>query len=137
MTRNEVYRDIEESFGFVPTFVKYLPDDTLEHDWLSMKAIELEEGKLGNKTKHLIGLAVSGAIKCHFCTLFHTVGARKSGATDEEISETLRVAMDTTGWSTYLNGMQFDYEQFKRELEQMGEYMQKKMEKKEAVRSSV
>jgi hypothetical protein len=33
MSRQEVYREIEEAFGLVPTFFKLVPDSSLELEW--------------------------------------------------------------------------------------------------------
>jgi len=33
MTRSEIYKDIEGMFGLVPTFMKMVPDSTLELEW--------------------------------------------------------------------------------------------------------
>ncbi len=133
MTREEVYREIKEEFGLVPEFVQDLPDDTLEHDWKLLKTLEFKEGKIPMKYKHLMGLAVSGAIKCKYCTVFHTEAAKASGATDDEIHEALRYAMDTTGWSTFLNGLQIDFEKYSDEIRRIGEYLSRKSEKMEKV----
>jgi len=33
MSREDVYKDITEMFGFVPSFFKVLPDSSLELEW--------------------------------------------------------------------------------------------------------
>jgi hypothetical protein len=47
------------------------------------------------------------------------------GATDEEIEDAVHYAKASAGWSTYLNGLQFDFEQFKKELLEGIEYAKK------------
>ena len=49
MTRQEVYRDMEETLGLVPFFFKIVPDATLEQDWQAFKNIQLAEGVVPNK----------------------------------------------------------------------------------------
>ncbi len=136
MTREEIYRDMEDKLGLVPSFFKALPDGVIEHDWNSFKAMEMEDGVLGMKTKSLIGLGVAAAIKCHYCVYYHTQAARMSGASDQEISEALRFVMDTTGWSAFLSGIDLDFEQFKNELTRMHEYVEKKQEQREPIRAA-
>jgi AhpD family alkylhydroperoxidase len=136
MSREEIYRDMEDTLGIVPSFFKALPDSSIEQDWNTFKAIEMKDGLLDAKTKSLIGLGVAAAIKCHYCTYYHTQAAKMSGATDAEIAEALRYTMDTTGWSTFLNGLDLDFEQFKKELNQMREYVAKRQEEKEPVRAA-
>ncbi len=43
MKKGDVYKDIEETFGFVPTFMKSIPDSTIEHEWALFKKIQLED----------------------------------------------------------------------------------------------
>jgi alkylhydroperoxidase/carboxymuconolactone decarboxylase family protein YurZ len=45
-----------------------------------------------------------------------TQNARRAGATDEEIQEAVAMSALTRLWSTVFNGMQIDFEQFKKEM---------------------
>lgn len=54
-------------------------------------------GALDGKTKELIALALSVAVRCDPCIGFHTKALVKLGATRQEIDETLGVA-------TYMGG---------------------------------
>jgi len=122
MTRLEVYQEIEEMFGLVPSFFKMIPDSTLELEWELMKRVQFDEGAIPTKYRELIGLAISAVTRCRYCALYHTELARLNGATEEEIEDAVHYAKSTAGWSTYLNGMQVDYDQFKKEIEQASEY---------------
>jgi len=51
------------------------------------------EGALDAKTKELLAVAISVAIRCDPCVTYHVEGARKKGATREEIAETLGLAV--------------------------------------------
>lgn len=117
--RQGAERDIEETLGIVPEFMRSVPDYLLPTEWASFKALELGETAIPNKYKELIGLAVSGATRCRYCCYFHTEAARLFGASDEEINETALIAKNTMGWSTYLNTLQFDYDEFAREFDQV------------------
>lgn len=121
-TKKEVYREIEEAFGLVPTFMKTIPESTLENEWELFKKVQMEDGAIPNKYRELIGLGLSAVSKCRYCTLFHTEMAKLFGATDKEIEEAVHYAKSSAGWSAYLNGMQVDYEQFKDELRRAGEH---------------
>src|SRR3954466_7860673 len=124
MTRAEVDRDIEETLGLVPQFFKDVPDFLIESEWASFKMLQLsDQTAIPNKYKELIGLGVSGATRCRYCVYFHTEAARLFGATDEEITEASLVAKNTMAWSTYLNAMQFDFDQFKEEFDRSVEYV--------------
>ena len=123
MTRQQVYDEIEETFGVVPSMFKALSDSTLELEWQLFKRVQLEEGAIPNKYRELIGLAISGVTKCHYCAFYHTEVAKLFGATDEEIEDALHYAKSSAGWSTYINGLQLDFDQFKDEIRQACEHV--------------
>jgi AhpD family alkylhydroperoxidase len=127
MSREEVYTEINEAIGQVPGFFENMPDDSLVMEWDLFKRYVLrEESEIPPKYRELIGLASAAATHCWYCVNFHTAAARMHGATDEEIQETVHMAKVGTGWSTYLNGMDYDKEQFMKELHQIGEYLSSK-----------
>jgi AhpD family alkylhydroperoxidase len=118
--RVQVERDIEETLGLVPEFFARVPDYLLPTEWASFKSLELsDQTEIPNKYKELIGLAVSGATRCRYCCYFHTEAAKLFGATDDELTETALIAKNTMGWSTYLNTLQFDYDKFAAEFDQI------------------
>jgi AhpD family alkylhydroperoxidase len=126
--RREVDRDIEETFGLVPEFFARVPDYLIPTEWASFKSLELsDETAIPNKYKELIGLAVSGATRCRYCCYFHTEAARLFGATEDEITETALIAKNTMGWSTYLNTLQFDYDAFVTEFDQITSHIREQM----------
>jgi AhpD family alkylhydroperoxidase len=120
--RTRVYKDIEDTLGIVPTFFKTLPDSTLELEWKLMKAVQMDKGAIPNKYRELIGVAVSAIMRCKYCSFFHTEMAKLNGATDAEIEDAVHFAKSSAGWSTYLNGLQADFEQFKHEIREIAEH---------------
>ena len=114
-TSKRVRDEIKQVFGTVPTWVNEMPDSGLEGFWTMMRDFQLGETALPNKYKELIGLAVSGATRCRYCTLFHTEAAKLFGATDAEIAEAAMMAAHTMGASTFLNAIQVDYDTFRKE----------------------
>ncbi len=122
-TREQVYQDIEAMFGLVPSMFKVVPDSSLELEWQLFKRVQFDEGPIPNKYRELIGVAISAATKCRYCTVFHTEVARLNGATDAEIEDAVHYAKSSVGWSTYINGLQLDYEQFKAEVLQACEHV--------------
>ena len=126
--RHEVERDIEETLGLVPEFFHRVPDYRLPTEWASFKSLELSDATaIPNKYKEMIGLAVSGATRCKYCAYFHTEAARIFGATEEEITETALIAKNTMGWSTYLNTLQFDYDEFTDEFDRITAHVREQM----------
>jgi AhpD family alkylhydroperoxidase len=114
--REEVYREIEEMFGLVPSMFKVVPDSSLELEWRLFKRVQFDEGPIPNKYRELIVVAIAGITKCRYCALYHTEVAKLNGATDEEIEDAVHYAKSSAGWSTYINGLQLDYEQFRDEV---------------------
>lgn len=126
--RHDVEREITETLGLVPQFMQQVPDYLLPSEWASFKNLELSDHTaIPNKYKELIGLAVSGATRCRYCAYFHTEAAKLFGATEEEIVEASLMAKHTMGWSTYLNSMQFDYDEFQREFDQIAAHVREHM----------
>ncbi len=129
MNRKEVYREIEEMFGLVPSFFKLVPDSSLRLEWDLFKRVQMEEGPIPNKYRELIGVAVSAVTRCRYCAVYHTEVAKLNGATDAEIEDAVHFAKSQAGWSTYINGMQVDYDRFKNEVTQACKHIRKKMGK--------
>jgi AhpD family alkylhydroperoxidase len=126
--RSEVEREITEALGLVPEFFERVPDYLLPTEWASFKSLQLsDQTAIPNKYKELIGLAVSGATRCRYCAYFHAEAARLFGATEDEIVETALIAKNTMGWSTYLNTLAFDYDEFVREFDQIADHVRSQM----------
>jgi AhpD family alkylhydroperoxidase len=124
MSRQEVYKEIEQTLGLVPEQFKVLPEEALGPNWELFKRYQLSDQTLiPPKYKQLIGLAVAGAIRCPYCTVFHSEAAKLMGATSAELEEAVHVAKETQGWSTYLNGLRLDFERFKDEVRRVVEYV--------------
>ena len=110
-------KDIQATMGGVPSFVKQFPKAGLPGAWAEVKAIELsDKTALPPKVKSLISLAVAAQIPCSYCIWSDTENAKRAGATDEEIQEAVAMAALTRHWSTVFNGMQVDFDQFKKEM---------------------
>src|SRR5262249_56190805 len=111
MPADPVYKDIEQTFGSVPSFTKQIPVVALRGAWQELKELELsDKTALPPKVKALISLAVAAQIPCQYCIWADTNDAKQAGATDEEIGEAVAMAGLTRNWSTIFNGLQVDFE---------------------------
>jgi len=124
MSKQEIYQEMKETLGLVPKFFQHVPENTLESEWNLFKQIQLEEGHIPNKYRELIGLGISAVTKCYYCAFYHTEAAKLFGATDEEIEEAVHYAKSSAGWSAYLNGLQFDLNEFRNEVRQIVRHVQ-------------
>ena len=59
----------------------------------AMAEAATKAGALDVKTKELIALAISVAIRCDGCVAFHAKAAVKQGATRDEVMETMGMAL--------------------------------------------
>ena len=75
---------------FLANVKTYKPFLELEHQAFS-------EGALAKKTKELMALSISIVTKCEPCMEWHLDQAMQAGATDEEIFETIDVAIEMGG----------------------------------------
>lgn len=123
MTRKEVYQEIEKMFGVVPSFFNNVPDSSLELEWRLFREVQFNDGPIPNKYRELIGLAIAAITKCRYCLFYHTELAKLNGATAAEIEDAVHFAKSSAGWSTYITGMQTDFDQFKAEVSKACEHV--------------
>jgi AhpD family alkylhydroperoxidase len=83
-----ITRDLSQSLGKLR---KEMPD--LMSSFGSLAKTATQEGALTKKTKELIALALGVAAHCDGCLGFHTQALAKLGATQEEVMETLGMAI--------------------------------------------
>jgi AhpD family alkylhydroperoxidase len=88
MDWNQYQKEIGGKLG---ELMKLSPDTVRGYQTLS--AANSKTSKLGEKTRQLISLAVAVTTHCDGCIVIHTEAALKAGATKEEISEALGVAV--------------------------------------------
>ena len=64
-----------------------------------------EDGKLNQKDKQLIALAISVHANNEYCILYHTKGCLDAGGTEEEMTEAIGVAAALGGGSAMSQGV--------------------------------
>ena len=113
----DTYKEIEATFGVVPGHFKTYPKTGVAGAWAMTRGLVIDpDNKLEPKVKSLIGLAVAAQIPCEYCIWLETKFAKVAGATDKEVAEAVAQAAYVRHWSTYLNGMQVDFDTFKAEF---------------------
>jgi AhpD family alkylhydroperoxidase len=113
----EARADIQVTLGFMPTFLKSLPQAALPGAWAQLESLQLNpDTALDGKTKELIGLAVASQVPCRYCIYAHTMFARANGATEAEIGEALAVGALTAQLGTFFHGVQVDEAKFRAEV---------------------
>lgn len=107
------YKEISNTFGFVPEHMKSIPTEALPSAWEELKSIEFNDvTALSPRVKSLIGLAVASQIPCKYCIYVGKKSAKMGRATDAEIYEAIYMAAQTRHWSTFLSGAQISESNF-------------------------
>ncbi|MFM6930066.1 MAG: carboxymuconolactone decarboxylase family protein [Bdellovibrio sp.] len=124
------YKEIEETFGMVPTFLKEFPQESISGAWQEMRDVQLNPTTaLTPKSKELIGLAVASQIPCAYCVYFHKAAAKFNGATDREMKYAIAVAAETRKWSTFFYGAQVPMDKFKSDVKRMVSFVKSRKDK--------
>lgn len=94
LTFKKIEQSIENRKSLHPEFLNnvktYKP-------FLELEEKAFKNGALNKKTKELMALSISIVTKCEPCMEWHLQKALQSGATDEEIYETIDVAIEMGG----------------------------------------
>lgn len=126
MTKDQVLQEIKEKMGIVPGFFQIMPEASIAAEWtLFKRAVLVIDSELDPKVRELVGIGVAAARGCKYCTYFHCAAAKLYGATDAEIREAAELAGFGGRWSGTLNGIRYDYEQFVKEVEEVGAHLNK------------
>lgn len=88
-------KNYSEQAKAVHGFIGKLIEDNSEvgKSFMLMRQSALKSEALSSKEKELMALAISIAIRCEGCIACHVDGSLKQGATEEEIMETIEVAI--------------------------------------------
>lgn len=82
------YKDLKKKMGELQS---KLPEVMKSFDLLHKNCIE--DGALSSKTKELIALGIAITVRCDGCISYHVHEALNTGATSQEIVETIGVAV--------------------------------------------
>jgi AhpD family alkylhydroperoxidase len=119
--------DMMKTVGFVPSFLKDVPDNMIPGFWQETKAIELGKTALDAKTKDLIGLAIAAQMPSRLTAWSYSKCGKASGATDAQLHEAVALSALTRHWSTFFNGVQLDETRYRADLAKLRENMTKAM----------
>lgn len=65
MTREEVFDQIKQAYGFVPGWLAAIPESQLEETWALASWVNTDS-HLTSRDKWLAALGASSAIHCHY-----------------------------------------------------------------------
>jgi AhpD family alkylhydroperoxidase len=130
MSYEETVKDIENTFGMLPGFMRNTPKDILPQMWPLFKKYQMGTSIIPQKYREMMMLAAAAATKCPYCQTYHKEVAKMYGATVEELNELAVIIGQTSFWSNVLHIQNYDYNTFVRELQQIGEHLAKKSNKR-------
>jgi AhpD family alkylhydroperoxidase len=110
--------DMKKTLGFVPDFVRNMPEAVLPGLWSQVKNFETPDTALSAKDKKLIGLAVASQAGNKATVYSYSRCARAAGASQAELGEAVAIAALVRQFSAVLNGLQTDEAKFRAEIAQ-------------------
>ncbi len=129
LNTDETLRDVKDTLGFVPEFIEIFPPEGRPGVWEQMKTLEISsKTALPGVTKSLISIAVGSQIPCKYCLYFDTKSAKAEGADDRQIREAIALAASSRFWPTNFAGLQIDFKELKKEVEEIVKFKKKQME---------
>ena len=103
-----------------PSFYKdTYPEHALKSRLEAEAVLSGDGASLDGKTRELIALGVAAQVPCVYCVYYHDKAARAQGASEAEVREAVATAAHVRHWSTVLNGMAYDFDAFKAEVDTM------------------
>lgn len=126
MSYEETVKEIENTFGIFPEFMKNTPEDILPQMWPLFKKYQIGKSVIPDKYREMMMLAAAAATKCPYCQTYHKVVSKMFGATEEELKELAVIVGLTSFWSNILHTQNYDYDTFAKEVQQISEYMKSK-----------
>ncbi len=121
MDRQEIYRKIESRLGFVPEWVRSMPDQSIS-ELSGLLELRFRETSIPPKYRDLIALAAATSMRSRTGIPLNREVAKMHGATDEEVHDAVLLASMVTLLGTYLDGIQYATEPFKKEVDKMVSY---------------
>ncbi|MDO5706882.1 MAG: carboxymuconolactone decarboxylase family protein [Paracoccus sp. (in: a-proteobacteria)] len=73
----------------------------IDDAFIALSKAVFADGALDKRTKQLIAVAVAHVTQCPWCIEGHTKGAKRAGATDEQIMEAIWVAAEMRAGAAY------------------------------------
>jgi AhpD family alkylhydroperoxidase len=130
MSYEEKVKDIENTFGMLPGFMRNTPKDILPQMWPLFKKYQMGTSIIPQKYREMMMLAAAAATKCPYCQTYHKEIAKIYGATVEELNDLAVIIGQTSFWSNVRHTQNYDYDTFVRELQQIGEHLAKQSNKR-------
>lgn len=128
MNYEETLKDIENTLGLVPIFMKTLPRDFLIREWPLFKIYSFEKKKILSKYRERISSATTASMRCPYCVLFNVGLSHMNSATDDGFEEVTFLTNYIERGSAIFSIQHNGYNKFKKKPDKTLEYLQKMMQ---------
>lgn len=134
-TPEAAIRDIQETLGFVPSFLQSYPKQALSGVWKEFKYSGLNsESSIEPEYKYLIGLAVASLVPSEYSAFYYTQSSLMVNSSKEKLQEAVALAGMTRAWGTILSGNDYDMNQFRGEVDQIVKFVKERQTKEVTAR---
>src|SRR5690606_22538857 len=117
------YRDIAQTFGFLPEFMQSFPKEGIQGAWTGMKGILISTSEIPTVEKNLIALAVASQIPCRHCSFYHLRSANALGADEAKTNEAVGLSAAARHWVSLFTSTETDPALLANELTVISAYM--------------
>ena len=107
MSREDIYKEINETLGGVGGFFDKMDDATLEMVWETTKKTFLSDMSLGLKVNAMVALGAAYGMGCEYWIEFHAQTARLAGATDQNLEDVETLAKFSAQFRTFLKSVNY------------------------------
>lgn len=92
-------------FKYLASLLKYAPYETQAFIHFDHQTIKRSDGIIPTKTRELIALAVALTTQCAYCIDVHVKGAKRAGASIEELAELISISASVRAGATMAHGL--------------------------------
>ena len=94
-----------EDFKYLACLLKSDPNETQAFIDFDQQTIKRNDGNIPIKTRELIALAIALTTQCAYCIDVHVKGAKRAGASLEELAELISISASVRVGATMAHGL--------------------------------
>ena len=92
-------------FKYLASLLKYAPHEAQAFIHFDHQTIKRSDGIIPTKTRELIALAVALTTQCAYCLDVHVKGAKRTGASIEELTKLISISASVKAGATMAHGL--------------------------------
>ena len=92
-------------FKYLASLLKYALNETQAFVHFDQQKIKRTDGVIPTKTRELIALAIALTMQCAYCIDVHVKGAKRAGASVDELAELISISASVRAGATMAHGL--------------------------------